>query len=273
MTSAALEISAVETDVNCPACGYNLRGLVVSRCPECGRIFALGALLRKETHPYLFEHCWRGLDAIILTWWHSLRPRLFWKSAGRDLPPNPWRLIGYWLAVTSMSLLLLFAPMVCLFVKECVNLGFYGVRELREIARDTDVDEAMLIGAEMILLWPAMTLLSFMFADIFDRSNRSAGDYLRVAVYSAAPLALLGPLTCGMCINAPFTWSFAWTPPDWCFDPAILFAACLWAVLIYRLMVACRIYFGDAMKLRIIAWQLAIAMVIVTVTHFATRQA
>src|SRR6476646_822679 len=29
----------IQRDIRCPLCEYNLRGLIESRCPECGRYF------------------------------------------------------------------------------------------------------------------------------------------------------------------------------------------------------------------------------------------
>lgn len=41
----ALEAFVAERDVPCPGCGYNLRGLGGSRCPECGLEVRLGVQL------------------------------------------------------------------------------------------------------------------------------------------------------------------------------------------------------------------------------------
>lgn len=35
-TSAPSEVAPIDGDVLCPQCGYNLRGLLANRCPECG---------------------------------------------------------------------------------------------------------------------------------------------------------------------------------------------------------------------------------------------
>src|SRR5207249_584070 len=44
-----------ESDLFCPLCGYNLRGLEQPRCPECGYAFAWRQLLveTRNRHPYL----------------------------------------------------------------------------------------------------------------------------------------------------------------------------------------------------------------------------
>src|SRR5881227_4299944 len=46
-------------EVVCPLCGYNLRGLVEPRCPECGYAFEWSPMLSQcsdARHRYLFEH-------------------------------------------------------------------------------------------------------------------------------------------------------------------------------------------------------------------------
>ena len=56
--TVALDWSTVTTDVVCPLCEYNLRGLSENRCPECGYVFDWNEVLHPEIvrHPYLFEH-------------------------------------------------------------------------------------------------------------------------------------------------------------------------------------------------------------------------
>jgi hypothetical protein len=34
--------------LSCPACGYNLTGLTIARCPECGSTFTIDELLRSQ---------------------------------------------------------------------------------------------------------------------------------------------------------------------------------------------------------------------------------
>ncbi len=45
-----------ERDVPCPLCGYNLRGLMTPRCPECGREIRLSIGLVEP-----FMRCWIAL--------------------------------------------------------------------------------------------------------------------------------------------------------------------------------------------------------------------
>src|SRR5689334_1067676 len=94
-------------DLACPMCGYNLRGLVDPRCPECGRPFDWEELRDPERrlHPYLYEHHpERGLRAFVDTLLGGMRPRRFWTTLRPAQPSRPRRLVKYWL-IYSVSIL------------------------------------------------------------------------------------------------------------------------------------------------------------------------
>src|SRR5438552_8175870 len=92
--------------LDCPLCGYSLRGLSAEpepRCPECGYRFQWQELLRARqlAHPYLFEHYpRRNVISFLRTMLGGLRPRRFWSSlnAGHDIRPR--RLVIYWIIVS-----------------------------------------------------------------------------------------------------------------------------------------------------------------------------
>ena len=48
-----LSFIRMEKDVPCPGCHYNLSGLTVLRCPECGRVFGMGDLGFRPRPPWL----------------------------------------------------------------------------------------------------------------------------------------------------------------------------------------------------------------------------
>src|SRR3954464_15190796 len=65
----------------CPMCGYDLRGQIDPRCPECGYTFDWEELRdpTRRLHPYLFEHHpRRNVWSFIRTLTAGLRPRRFW---------------------------------------------------------------------------------------------------------------------------------------------------------------------------------------------------
>lgn len=74
---------AIELDVLCARCDYNLRTLTVPRCPECGMEFSWDNVLDRAEHhnEFLFEHAWmrRPIRSWIETWWRCLRPSRFWR--------------------------------------------------------------------------------------------------------------------------------------------------------------------------------------------------
>jgi predicted RNA-binding Zn-ribbon protein involved in translation (DUF1610 family) len=41
-------LRGTESALSCPVCGYNLTGLSVARCPECGNTFTLDELMRDQ---------------------------------------------------------------------------------------------------------------------------------------------------------------------------------------------------------------------------------
>jgi hypothetical protein len=53
-----------QQDVPCPACGYNLRGLLRPRCPECGAEINPRLLTRSRREPS--ARLYRVLEAVVL---------------------------------------------------------------------------------------------------------------------------------------------------------------------------------------------------------------
>jgi len=96
---------AVAETIVCPVCGYNLRGLVEPRCPECGYRFQWSALLdpAERLHPYLFEHhAERNVRSFLRTLIGGLRPTRFWSGLQPAQPSRPRRLLVYWVIVASL---------------------------------------------------------------------------------------------------------------------------------------------------------------------------
>lgn len=90
--------AAIHEEIHCPLCEYNLRGLSMPRCPECGYTFIWAELLEvdRRLHPYLFEHhperpYWSFVKTVI----GGLRPWKFWKSLHPAQPCRPWRLMRF----------------------------------------------------------------------------------------------------------------------------------------------------------------------------------
>ena len=103
----SVDWEAVQKDVLCPLCDYNLRGLTEPRCPECGYRFEWPDVLdpSRRIHSYVFEH---HPDRNMWSFWKTLlgglRPRRFWLSLHPAQPYSPRRLVLYWLIYSSFTL-------------------------------------------------------------------------------------------------------------------------------------------------------------------------
>jgi hypothetical protein len=67
--SSQVRAFLAERDTPCPACGYNLRGLAGTKCPECGRMLLLKELMG-PTRGRLGRWFWGGIaiDAGLIVW-------------------------------------------------------------------------------------------------------------------------------------------------------------------------------------------------------------
>jgi len=86
---------AIDFEVMCSRCGYNLRMLPKPRCPECGLTFDWPDVLDEAAwrSDFLFEHHWRTrpVRSYFKTIWKSLRPFRFWRqvSIHERVKPKP----------------------------------------------------------------------------------------------------------------------------------------------------------------------------------------
>jgi hypothetical protein len=109
-------------DLLCPLCGYNLRGLSESRCPECGFKFTWQELIEAEktSHVYLFEYGkGRNIRTFWKTYWRTCQPRRFWRDVNPARDVRWLRLIIYWILSSSLIVLLGAVP----YVKPAWQLG------------------------------------------------------------------------------------------------------------------------------------------------------
>ena len=100
VTVAASPDPATADELQCPLCGYDLRGLTDPRCPECGYAFTWEEMRdpARRLHPYLFEHHpERNVSSFLQTLIGGLRPRRFWTQLTPQKLSAPRRLLLYWL--------------------------------------------------------------------------------------------------------------------------------------------------------------------------------
>lgn len=78
--------AAIEFDLLCPRCGYNLRHLPAPRCPECGLTFDWRLLVTRNVDraDIVFEHAWRRRLFLswLMTFAMTFRPRILWGKIG-----------------------------------------------------------------------------------------------------------------------------------------------------------------------------------------------
>ncbi|HSU69572.1 MAG TPA: hypothetical protein VLJ39_21995 [Tepidisphaeraceae bacterium] len=116
--------SAIQPDVRCPLCDYNLRGLVEPRCPECGYQFDWRELLdfklreRSFTFEHGEEHNWRSFFRTIASTW---RPGRFWARLKPSQGVRTGRLILYWLIA---NLVPVFAGVLWAFLNYTSSQGW-----------------------------------------------------------------------------------------------------------------------------------------------------
>ncbi|HEY8748702.1 MAG TPA: hypothetical protein VIM11_12055 [Tepidisphaeraceae bacterium] len=173
-------------EIECPMCGYNLRGLATPRCPECGYSFSWAQLLdpTRRRHPYLFEHSQR----------HRLQ-RLF-KTLTRNWEPNTfWRTL--YPSQTPVTARLLFYGFLCMFVAATPTLAVVWAMARKDNFNrfptwQVDFKE-LLLRKNLIIVWlslvmafyPLLTAISLLiFQQSMRRAKVKAGHALRCAIYS-----------------------------------------------------------------------------------------
>src|SRR5687767_4113902 len=119
---AVADTPEARDELECPLCGYSLRGLggaaeasttpetaaepaTWTRCPECGYVCHWKLLLhaRHSRQHFLFEHHPRRN---VWSYFHTLlagqRPTRFWSAINAGHQLRPGRLVVYWV-VTSLA--------------------------------------------------------------------------------------------------------------------------------------------------------------------------
>jgi hypothetical protein len=95
----------MDSDVTCPLCDYNLRGLTEPRCPECGHAFDWDDVRdRAKRVRWLYEHS-RGVavGSASGTLIRSLLPERFWSAVRPTHEVSPRRLLVYLLLLLAIA--------------------------------------------------------------------------------------------------------------------------------------------------------------------------
>jgi hypothetical protein len=189
LAPAAPDWANIQEQVSCPLCGYELRGLVEPRCPECGYRFDWPDLLdpTRRRHRYLFEYY---PDRNLWSFWRTaaagLRPARFWKSLSPVQPSSPRRLTIYGLVVGLSTIL--FGPVLSQLLMALTLLGTGNVANWGDAlvtAWNSDAMELSFVAFAYYLLWAVATCLSLLVFRISMRRARIRPVHVaRCVVYS-----------------------------------------------------------------------------------------
>jgi hypothetical protein len=284
-SDAAPDWDAIDADVVCPLCGYNLRGIMEPRCPECGYRYAWRELLEPQTHlqEYLFEsRPERNVWSFFRTITADLRPARFWNSLSPTQRPSAKRLVLYWAiaAVPAVVMVIVHTALAPARWTEptwskntltgTISDLVIGLLNDQSYAYYPPVQHAvtalLLLGC---LAWPWVTIAALL---VFQQSMRQASvnrvHVLRCVVYGADVVFWIGWLSTAMLLNQLRTQrGFSLEPTGWLFF--VLPAALAW--MSWRLIVAYRQYLRfDRPVATVLAAQAIVVLAILAVAMSVT---
>jgi len=211
---SAPDWAAIDFDLLCSRCGYNLRLLPTPRCPECGLEFDWRALLaaRYSASDFLFEYRWRDrpLRAWFKTMVRALRPWRFWRAVSLHERICPGPLVVMLLASPVVFAIVLhgFALLLavaCHYLDELLGQFGWGtsstnldiaVGVLGSIAylpREAGIEYAIFPCAVLLALIGAGGMICVLRNTRGQRRIRRV-QVLRVLAYSATPACVVGAL-------------------------------------------------------------------------------
>lgn len=269
---------AIDFDILCSRCGYNLRTLVKPQCPECGFEFEWPALVQGYVgrNTILFEHVWRQRP--IRGFFKSIRlplfhPRSFWNrvSLHDRVEPGPlWALVllGVAVFVATFQGVMLVVGLLTSAVFEFDILArpsrwgwmsasnfmpAEAIENIESFAWDTaagpftDFGEWCALPIGVLIAFLSVLVISASLHETIARFKLRRVHMLRVVAYVAGPVAILtatvlsgGPIMAGVLNAIPETQQSEF------FDLGfpITFLATLCLPLILHLRSALRNYLG-----------------------------
>lgn len=273
--TAPPEWQAIQHDVKCPLCDYNLRGLHEPRCPECGCQFDWPSVLdpSQRVHPWLFEHHpERSIRSYVQTLFNHLRPVQFWTTLQPTHRLNRFRLMRYYEIYAVLALLVAVAGYVEIvryrlrWMLADPNSTF---RFLLDALRWREVH--LIVGASLLLaLSPWFTFLALMlFQQSMRRSRIKASQVMRCTIYCGDVVAWY---TAGAVIA--ITW-LGTRPRPGQTEQLVLLLVC--GVLLAAVLNTARLWIAYARYLRfkhalatVVAAQLIVGMTLLTIFTYAT---
>ncbi len=203
------ETWALDRDLPCPTCTYNLRMLRIPRCPECGLVFRWQTLLRvfcprcgealfdtdtdqcprcklhldwalllnqaPDEARKLFEYTNRPARAALAAWAAALRPLRFWRQIPLEAPPVVRRLRGLRRLAVTLAL-----------------AGVIALLALASTAGTPNVPVAITLAASIGTL-PLVTAVALpMFTPTLARFRIRRDQLLRCSAYGTSGLFWIG---------------------------------------------------------------------------------
>ncbi|HWL94166.1 MAG TPA: hypothetical protein VNT79_11600 [Phycisphaerae bacterium] len=218
--------TAIDFDVHCSRCGYNLRTLTTPRCTECGFQFEWDELIQGlfNRNPELFEHTWREkpVRAYLRTIFAPMfRPKKFWQGVSLhdriETKPLVFLLGSSVLAllVVVQGLALLFSLLIYLIFQFGLlqRQGYYGyypysgsvelsfvLEKLEEIYLAfgievyQDFEDWIVIPFMIRVGFGSILLMLLNLHETIARFKLRRGHMLRVLAYASGAGAVLGAM-------------------------------------------------------------------------------
>jgi hypothetical protein len=305
--ATTIEWSTISTNIECPLCLYNLRGLSEPRCPECGYQFQWIDLLdpTRRRHRYLFEHHpERNVWSFFRTLLNGLWPRKFWNDVKPTHLVRPRRLVIYWVLCSFLVLLLPIAQAVHLGA-DLARSNAYGRLFFMSAAGNTPASAPArqlymdanlplppsrvffqqywqllrgnylpMVSVELgsIAAWPWLTFAALM---VFQASMRKAkvqrAHVLRCVIYSA-DMSILYTSIVILAVTWVITAAFLFHRPDVRDYYAFWLVLLLWVIRLDKLVIAYRKYLQfDHPFLTVLASQIIVLLGMAGLLYWAGR--
>lgn len=272
--------SAINEEIQCPLCEYNLRGLAEARCPECGFAFAWPEVIdpARRIHRFLFEHHpERNVWSFCRTFVAGMRPVRFWRSLHPAQFVSLRRLLAYWAVWTLLCLVAVGAFMAVETANTVRSNGIkrawferygkivdyssfdraYPIAPLA-VAINVVTEASFILACSVLLIvWPWLSMLGLLAPfQTRARAKIRTGQIVRCAVYSFDTTMFAGMLVAFACAIAIFLQPGGRGLADWFWPGCCVLIIYPWCVLFpVRLCVAYRSYlrFPDAVSVVIIS--------------------
>ena len=213
LTDGEPDWEAIDFDLPCSRCGYELRMLTQPRCPECGLQFEWREILGHRMlrrHEFLFEFRWRErpVRSYLETLWRGLWPWGFWKriSIHEQVRRGPLFFLMFSsagvfvLALHGLLALLALISWVLIMALDGLHMPEPAVLTLAE-SRLVELAVlplqagpgylALLLLAVLFILLAATVLLCSL-RQTLGRCRVRTLQVFRVAAYAATPACLVG---------------------------------------------------------------------------------